>query len=37
MEMAVPVVANEFVGHGVQEKTNLRPFETRKGPGTRKS
>ena len=27
MEMAVPVVANEFVGHGAQEKSKPRPFK----------
>jgi hypothetical protein len=37
MEMAASVLANEFVGHRVQEKANLRPFETRKGSATRKS
>ena len=25
--MAVPVVANEFVGHGAQEKSKPRPFK----------
>jgi hypothetical protein len=27
MQVTVPVVANEFVGHGTKEKSNPRPFK----------
>jgi hypothetical protein len=36
MEMAAPVVANQSFGHGTEEKSKPRPFQT-KGSGTLKS
>ena len=37
MQMAASVVANQFVGHGVEGTPKPRPFESHEGSATRKS